>query len=42
MEQIHQQQQFLKENLKLNVRVIGMANSRKMIFDEDGINLNNC
>jgi len=39
--QIHQQKKFLKENLKLNIRVIGIANSRKMYFDNSGINLNN-
>ncbi|MCG1034828.1 bifunctional aspartate kinase/homoserine dehydrogenase I [Polaribacter sargassicola] len=39
--QIHQQNQFLKENLKLNIRVIGIANSRKMFFDNEGIDLEN-
>ena len=39
VDQIHQQKRFLKENLKINVRVIALSNSRKMIFDEDGINL---
>ncbi|MHB0755574.1 bifunctional aspartate kinase/homoserine dehydrogenase I [Polaribacter sp. M15] len=39
--QIHQQKKFLKENLKLNIRVIGISNSRKMIFDNSGINLKN-
>ncbi|UAM97516.1 bifunctional aspartate kinase/homoserine dehydrogenase I [Polaribacter litorisediminis] len=38
--QLHQQKKFLKENLKLNIRVIGIANSRKMVFDNSGINLN--
>ncbi len=37
--QIHQQKKFLKENLKLNIRVIGISNSRKMFFDNSGINL---
>jgi aspartokinase/homoserine dehydrogenase 1 len=41
IDQIHQQKKFLKENLKINVRVIAMANSRKMVFEEEGINLNN-
>jgi bifunctional aspartokinase / homoserine dehydrogenase 1 len=40
IEQIYQQAKFLKENLKLNLRVIAISNSRKMHFDEDGINLN--
>ncbi|WP_397445152.1 bifunctional aspartate kinase/homoserine dehydrogenase I [Polaribacter sp. R77954] len=37
--QIDQQKKFLKENLKLNIRVIGISNSRKMVFDNSGINL---
>ena len=41
LNQIKQQQKFLKENLKLNLRVIGLSNSRTMIFDEDGISLKN-
>jgi len=39
IDQISQQKKFLKENLKINLRVIAMANSRKMVFDEEGINL---
>lgn len=39
IEQIHQQKKFLKENLKINLRVIALSNSRKMYFDEDGIAL---
>lgn len=39
IEQIHQQKKFLKENLKINVRVVALSNSRKMNFDEDGISL---
>ena len=39
--QLQQQKKFLKENLKLKIRVIGMSNSRKMVFDNDGINLKN-
>ena len=39
--QVRQQNKFLKENLKLNIRVIGIANSRKMFFDNNGINLDN-
>ncbi|MGL2965975.1 bifunctional aspartate kinase/homoserine dehydrogenase I [Flavobacterium sp. XGLA_31] len=39
IDQISQQKKFLKENLKINLRVIALANSRKMVFDEDGINL---
>ncbi len=39
IDQIHQQKKFLKDNLKINVRVIAISNSRKMHFDEDGISL---
>ncbi|SDR66187.1 aspartate kinase [Polaribacter sp. KT25b] len=39
--QIHQQKKFLKENLKLSIKVIGIANSKKMAFDDNGIDLNN-
>jgi aspartokinase/homoserine dehydrogenase 1 len=41
IEQIHQQKKFLKENLKINLRVIALSNSGKMLFDEEGISLNN-
>jgi aspartokinase/homoserine dehydrogenase 1 len=37
--QLQQQKKFLKDNLKLNIRVIGISNSRKMVFNNDGINL---
>ena len=39
MAQIEQQQQYLLENLKLNLRVIGISNSRTMVFEEEGIDL---
>ncbi|QFZ53530.1 bifunctional aspartate kinase/homoserine dehydrogenase I [Oceanihabitans sp. IOP_32] len=39
VEQIKQQKKYLKENLKINLRVIGLSNSRTMIFDEEGIDL---
>ena len=39
VDQINQQKKFLKENLKINVRVIAMSNSRKMVFDEEGLSL---
>ena len=39
MAQIKQQQQYLIENLKLNLRVIGISNSRTMLFEEEGIDL---
>lgn len=40
LSQIAQQKKYLKENFKINLRVIGVSNSKKMYFDEDGINLN--
>jgi aspartokinase/homoserine dehydrogenase 1 len=39
IEQINQQKKFLKENLKINLRVVAVSNSRKMYFDEEGIPL---
>jgi aspartokinase/homoserine dehydrogenase 1 len=41
LEQIDTQRKFLKENLQINIRVAGLSNSRKMIFDQDGISLKN-
>lgn len=41
LEQIKKQKDYLKNELKLNVRVIGIANSRTMVFNEDGIKLAN-
>jgi aspartokinase/homoserine dehydrogenase 1 len=41
LNQIKQQKKYLKEHLKLNLRVIGISNSRTMVFDEDGISLKN-
>ena len=37
IDQLHQQKKFLKDNLKINTRVIALANSKKMHFNEDGI-----
>ncbi|MCG8236347.1 bifunctional aspartate kinase/homoserine dehydrogenase I [Tenacibaculum finnmarkense] len=39
--QIHQQKKYLKEHLKMNIRVVGIANSKKRTFDANGIDLNN-
>jgi aspartokinase/homoserine dehydrogenase 1 len=41
VEQIKQQKQYLKDNLKIKLRVVGLSNSRHMIFNESGINLDN-
>jgi len=39
LNQVCQQKKYLRENLKLNIRVIGLSNSRTMVFDEGGIPL---
>lgn len=41
IEQIRLQSEFLRKNLRLNVRVVGLAKSRNKIFDEAGIELSN-
>lgn len=41
IEQIAQQKNYLNKKLKLNVRIIGISNSKNMIFNENGINLKN-
>lgn len=37
--QLQQQQSFLQDHLRLQVRVVGMTNSRQMLLDENGIDL---
>jgi len=39
LEQVEQQLTFLKDHFKLNLSVVGISNSRKMIFDPKGIDL---
>ena len=39
--QIDQQSEYLKEKLKLKLRVIAISNSKKMLFKETGIDLTN-
>ncbi len=39
VEQIKQQRKYLKDNLKINLRVIGLSNSKTMVFNEEGIPL---
>ena len=41
IEQLQQQAEYLQENLRLKIRVVALANSRKMVFDAQGIDLNN-
>lgn len=37
--QIHKQQKYLSEKMNLNVRVVGLANSKNVVFDSEGIDL---
>jgi len=39
LDQIQTQYNYLKNNLRINVRIAGLSNSRTMIFDEEGIDL---
>lgn len=39
--QLKQQQQHLQDDLRLQVRITGIANSRKMFFNDEGIDLSN-
>ncbi|MTI88034.1 MAG: bifunctional aspartate kinase/homoserine dehydrogenase I [Balneolaceae bacterium] len=41
IEQVKAQRDYLAENLNLDLLVTGLANSRQMYFDENGIDLNN-
>ncbi|MBI1783330.1 MAG: bifunctional aspartate kinase/homoserine dehydrogenase I [Sphingobacteriales bacterium] len=38
--QLNQQLSYLQQQLRLQVRVVGLANSRKMLINEEGISLN--
>lgn len=39
--QLQEQQNYLLNQLRLQVKVVGIGNSKKMVLNEDGINLNN-
>jgi aspartokinase/homoserine dehydrogenase 1 len=39
IKQIREHAKFLKEKRSLEIKIIGLANSKKMIFNENGINL---
>jgi len=39
--QLKTQQAYLKKELRINARVIGLSNSKRMIFNDDGIDLAN-
>lgn len=40
IQQIYEQNEYLKENLLVNLRIVGLSNSRKMIFSDKGISEN--
>jgi len=42
VEQIRQQAAAISDDLRLNLRAIGVANSKQMIFADDGVDLSNC
>jgi aspartokinase/homoserine dehydrogenase 1 len=39
--QLAQQQEYLQQNLRIQLRVVGLTNSRKMCFNDEGIDLKN-
>lgn len=41
LKQIQEQNDYLRKKLGMEVIVVGMANSRKMIFEEEGLDLDN-
>ncbi len=41
IEQIKKQAAFLKEERQLEIKIVAMCNTKKMIFDEDGLDLEN-
>jgi bifunctional aspartokinase / homoserine dehydrogenase 1 len=41
LDQLQQQKQFLLEKLRIQIRVVGIANSKKMYFNEDGVDIAN-
>ncbi|MEO1258261.1 MAG: bifunctional aspartate kinase/homoserine dehydrogenase I [Bacteroidota bacterium] len=41
IEQINSQAVFLKEKRGLEIRIVGLSNSKRMVFDENGVDLQN-
>jgi bifunctional aspartokinase / homoserine dehydrogenase 1 len=39
LSQLQQQRKYLQDHLRLQVKVVGLANSKKMLFNDDGIDL---
>ncbi|MCF8379952.1 MAG: bifunctional aspartate kinase/homoserine dehydrogenase I [Bacteroidales bacterium] len=42
LNQMEAQKKNLLENLSLNIKLVGLSNSRKMLITEDGVDLKNC
>jgi aspartokinase/homoserine dehydrogenase 1 len=41
LDQVGKQKKYLRDNLKINLRVIAISNSRTMYFDDEGMSLRN-
>jgi aspartokinase/homoserine dehydrogenase 1 len=41
IEQVKAQRDYLREERNLELKIVGLSNSRKMLFDEEGIDLDN-
>lgn len=41
LNQLEQQKNYLSDRMNLNVRTVGLANSKKILFNEEGIDLKN-
>ena len=41
IEQVQKQAQFLKANRGLEIKIVGLANTKKMLFEENGIDFSN-
>lgn len=41
LQQLNLQKEFLQQHLRLHLKIVGIANSKKMLFKEDGIDTSN-
>ncbi|MDT0559484.1 bifunctional aspartate kinase/homoserine dehydrogenase I [Ichthyenterobacterium sp. W332] len=39
IDQIRKQETYLHDNLKMTIKIVGLSNSKKMVFNEDGLDL---
>ena len=39
IDQIKQQKKYIKSTHKINIKVVALSNSKKMVFDESGLKL---